>query len=243
MNKRIFISHGDKGGVGKSMTATVLVERLLQDGHSVALVEGDPSQPDVGVRYAGDKRITLGALPLNRAGDADAAVGQLSYWLESEAGDQVVINLPAGASETLDALAPFLREVADALEYDIYVSYSLGKGDAPTAGLIKSLKSGLLSFINEDKRVVLYPAFQGKPEDFAWFSNKARKEFKVRESIMPAIANRNTLNKLLVTRGAIGELARGGADGWMIADKIGIKRWLGEAMVAVNPLFVEGESI
>ncbi|MDA8379110.1 MAG: hypothetical protein M0Z50_19135 [Planctomycetia bacterium] len=241
MSKRIYISHGDKGGVGKSMIAAVIVERLLRDNEQVSLIEGDPSQPDVGLRYSNDANVKHGQLPLNRAGDAENAVGDLGYWLENEGSDQIVINLPAGASETLDALAPFLREVADALEYDIYVTYSLGKGDTPTAGLIKSLQSGLLHFIDEDKRIVVYPEFQGKPEQFAWFNHADRCTAGIHEIIMPAVKNRNTLNKLLNTRGRISDIIQCGADGWMVTDKIGVKRWLDEAMLSLIPIFYEGE--
>lgn len=242
--RRIIISHGDKGGVGKSMLATVIMERILSDGDEVALVEGDPSQPDVGLRYMGSEHVELSQLPLNRAGDADNAVGELGYWLEQQKRDQIVINLPAGASETLDNLAPLLREVGDALEYDIYVTYSLGKGDTPTVGLIKSLQSGLLHHIDEDKRIVVYPEFQGKPEQFAWFNHDKRINAGIHEIIMPAIKNQNTLNKLLKTRGRIAEIISYGADGWMVTDKIAIKRWLDEAMSNLNYIFsnIEGDS-
>ena len=40
MNK-IVISHGDKGGAGKSVVAAVTVDYFLELGVSTALVEGD----------------------------------------------------------------------------------------------------------------------------------------------------------------------------------------------------------
>lgn len=43
----MFISHGDKGGVGKSVISLFAVEYLLQSG-PVALAETDPTQPDLG---------------------------------------------------------------------------------------------------------------------------------------------------------------------------------------------------
>ena len=47
----IFISHGEKGGVGKSRLAMVLIDYLLKHNlRPVVLVEGDKSGQDVGER-------------------------------------------------------------------------------------------------------------------------------------------------------------------------------------------------
>ena len=234
--KRIYISHGDKGGVGKSIVAAVLTEFLLKDDTPVSLVEGDPSQPDVGIRYMDDPAVRLGALPLNRAGDAETAMADLSYWLEQEAGDQVVINLPAGASETLDQLAEPLRMVADALGYTLYCTYSLGKGDTPAAGLAKSLNSGVLRYIDPAHRLALFPAFQGKQESFAWYSHKARKDADLRESVMPALSPRAVFDKMLHARGRIRTLAQEGGEGILVYDKIAMHRWLQQSFAALAPI-------
>lgn len=47
MSKQIFIVGGSKGGVGKSMVATALIDFLSEQGKSVLLVESDTSNPDV----------------------------------------------------------------------------------------------------------------------------------------------------------------------------------------------------
>lgn len=235
--KKIIISHGDKGGVGKSIVATVLVEALVMGKRPVALIEGDASQPDVGMRYIGheDRGISLGALPLARAGAADAAVADLSYYLEKSASDRdVIINLPAGAGETLDTLAESLAAVADALGFDLYATYSLGKGEAPAKGLAKSMESGLMSVINPHRRLVLFPAFQGTPETFAWAHAPARTDIHWHEEIFPVLAPPAVFNKFLNARGTWTEVRESGA--LMVYDRIAIGRWLSNATKALESI-------
>ena len=242
--KKITISHGDKGGVGKSIVATAIVEALVAGGHPVALIEGDASQPDVGMRYIGheDRGISLGALPLSRAGAADAAVADLSYYLEKSATDRdVIINLPAGAGETLDSFAGSLAAVADALGFTLYATYSLGKGEAPAKGLAKSLESGLMSVINPHHRIVLFPAFQGTPETFAWAHSPARAQMahgsEWYEAIFPALAPVMVFNRFLNARGTWAEVRESG--GLMVYDKIAIGRWLTDAAAALAPVLTD----
>lgn len=47
MDKPIYIVGGSKGGVGKSMIATALIDHLQEHGESVFLIESDTSNPDV----------------------------------------------------------------------------------------------------------------------------------------------------------------------------------------------------
>ncbi len=234
--KNIYISHGDKGGVGKSVLAVALTEALLTGTRSLALVEGDTTQPDLALRYAGDPEVLLGVLPLNRAGDANNAVSAFAAWLEQNDPAYVVMNLPAGASETLDEHGDLIRQVGDALGYSLTCFYSLGKGDTPTAGLVKSLQSGLLSHIETARQIVVYPAFQGDPHDFVWYGHAARKSFQGREIIMPALANRSAFQKMLMTPGRLSAIAATGAPGWMVVDKLNIARWLKSVLSTLDPI-------
>ena len=112
MIKTLFISHGGKGGVGKSYMACAGTEAMLAAGCHVTIVEADPTQPDVAARYLNDPDVTVGALSLNRAGDAENSVSEFGEWLEQKGGDHVVVNLPAGAGETLDALGDHIGSFA-----------------------------------------------------------------------------------------------------------------------------------
>lgn len=234
--KEIIVSDGDKGGVGKSMTSKAIAEARLGQGRRIAIVEGDDSHPDLALQYDGDPDVLVGVLPLAESGDANRAVSKLGEWLEANQPDTVIINLPAGAAKTLSAHADLLRMVGDSLGYRITGLYSLGKGDTPTAGLVRSIHEGLFAHIDETRRIVVYPAFQGEPRDFAWYDHAARKSFTGREIIMPALDNRDVVKKLLSTRGRLAEIARAGASGWMIVDKFNLGRWLKAAIAAVEPI-------
>ena len=233
--KEIIVSDGDKGGVGKSMTSKVIAEARLAQGRKIAIVEGDDSHPDLALQYDGDPDVMVGVLPLAESGDANRAVSKLGGWLEANQPDTVIVNLPAGAAKTLAAHSDLLRMVADSLGYKMTGLYSLGKGDTPTAGLVKSIGSGLFSQVDETRRIVVFPAFQGAPRDFSWFDHPARQKFTGREIIMPALDNRDVMRKLLSTRGRLAEIARAGAPGWMIVDKLNLGRWLKAAISAVEP--------
>lgn len=52
MSNQIFIVGGSKGGVGKSMVATALIDHLSEQGQSVLLIESDTSNPDVWKAHA-----------------------------------------------------------------------------------------------------------------------------------------------------------------------------------------------
>lgn len=237
--KYVLISDGDKGGVGKSVLSAAIAESRLALRERIALVEGDAASPDIALRYANDPDVLLGVLPLNRAGDASQAISKFASWLEVNDPDDVIVNLPAGASDTLSLHADLVREVIDALGYELVCFYSLGKGDTPTAGLIKSLREGMMSHVNPEGQVVVYPAFQGDPHDFVWYSHEARKTFKGKEIVMPFLDNRDAFKKMLQAPGRLQALADSGAPGWMVVDRLNIARWLKSAIAAVAGVIQE----
>lgn len=241
MNRILFISHGDKGGVGKSVLSMIATEHLLNHGVSPLLVEADPTQPDIGVRYAGI--CDLAALPLNRAGDAENALSAFGERLESAGAAQVVVNLPAGAGETLDSTADLIRDLADALEYRLVVTYSLEKNRTAADALIRSMGSGLLSAVDPADRFVVYPAYKGEPQSFDWYSRPERKQAAIGgELVIPALGNRSALQKLEASRGPVSALVDRSSrpDGWMILDQSSVYRWYTAALAAVQPIFEGG---
>jgi hypothetical protein len=188
----LYISHGDKGGVGKSMVSTALIEWLLDAGcKRLALVEGDPSQPDLEKRYAEVDQILTGYLPLNRPGKAAGdAVTALATWIEENSPDAVVVNLPGGAGETLDSLGGVIRAVCDVLGMRMVALYSLGVTDALTAGMVGSLSGGLLSHVDPDNRAAVYPLFSAPRSAFLWSRSDQRKIYPIRQERLPLGASR-----------------------------------------------------
>ena len=238
MERTLYISHGDKGGVGKSYLSMLAVEYLLQYG-AVSLIEADPTQPDLGARYAGLEHVTVGALPLNQAGDAENALSAFGEMLEISNADLVVVNLPAGAGETLDSTAGMIRDLADALEYRLIVTYALEKNRVASDALIKSMSRGLLSVVDTDNRFVAYPEYKGKVETFDWYNRPERKKSEIGEMIVPSLGNRSAVNKLEATRGRVADLIdkSNRPDGWMILDQSSVYRWYQAGIAAVAPLF------
>lgn len=242
MNKKtLYLSHGDKGGCGKSVLSMLIVERLLSDGKTVHLVESDPSQPDLAKRYADDSGVELGFLSLNRAGDSENAISRFNAWLETQGGDHVVVNLPAGASETLDELGDLLADTCDALEYRMIVTYSLEKNILAADMLAHSMKDGLMSFIAPESRFVVYPAFKGEPQDFAWMTHPAREQYEAGEIAIPAMRSTAAWKVLESTPGRLADLVdkTKRPAGWMITDQSSVFRFYKAAMAAIDPLFDE----
>ncbi len=239
--KTMLVSHGNKGGVGKSYTASLLIESLLARGLRVALIESDPTQPDVATRYVGDPDLEIGALSMNRAGDSENALAAFGAWLESHPIDHVVVNLPGGAGETLDRTGDMLRDLTDALEYKLIVTYSLEKNRVAADGLMRSASEGLLSHVESENRFVLIPEFKGAPGSFEWMTHPVRQELGMKEIVIPALGSRSALQQLEATPGRIAALIDKSARpaGWMILDQSSVYRWYHASIAAVQPIIGE----
>lgn len=232
---QLFISHGDKGGTGKSMAAALILDRLLATGAPVLLVEGDPAIPDMALRFRGGVPTEL--VNLNRAGDAETSFNRLGNILEAAAGEgqHVVVNLPAGAGDTIDELAPVLAEVVGAVGYELVVTFSMGPHRTSSDALIKSLSRGLMGAVGPARRSVLYPAFLGNPAQFDWGKNPARAEFVNaggREAVIPALRPEDLRDKILAAPGAFSALAEDKA-GFTITERALFRRWLAQAHEAI----------
>ncbi|MDA8390868.1 MAG: hypothetical protein M0Z76_09100 [Gammaproteobacteria bacterium] len=240
MIKTLFISHGGKGGVGKSYMACAGTEAMLAAGCHVTIVEADPTQPDVAARYLNDPNVTVGALSLNRAGDAENSVSEFGEWLEQKGGDHVIVNLPAGAGETLDLLGDQIRYLADGLGYRLIATYSLEKNRVATEEMVESFQSGLMSHVAPEDRFIIIPAYKGNPETFEWMTHPARETIGAHEIVFPALGSRSALKKLEATPGRISHLIvppYPGCDGWMLLDKSSVFRWHKAVMTAMAPIF------
>lgn len=237
MERILLFSHGDKGGVGKSVVSTFATEFFLSRG-LVALVETDPRQPDVAVRYEGDPDVTVVTSSLNRAGDSENAMTKFGLWLEKEGPDQVVVNLPSGAGETIDEHSELIRSVADQLGYRLVVVYALEKGPVATAVMIESLKNGLLSVVDVENRFVAYPLYKGDPEVFEWHNTKKREEGLIGEITIPALKSTSALSKLEKTPGRLSCLTAFDymPPGWGIVEQASIRRWYKFGLEAIKPV-------
>ncbi|MEL5850013.1 MAG: hypothetical protein U7M05_11725 [Candidatus Igneacidithiobacillus chanchocoensis] len=239
MSNRLFFSHGDKGGVGKSVLSALLVDQLLSSGKDVGIVEGD-TQADIAIRFA--DLVDVSAANLNRSGAAEEAILAFSEALENLAGKDVVVNLPSGAGDTLEAFAEPLVSVADALGLDVFVFYSLGHQSSATKNALRSVESGLLGAVPMENRCIAYPGFLGSPDSFDWVKSGAReKAGNMQEVVIPAIKPEALAMKVLSLSGPFSAMTKKDFSGLTLMEKALLQsKWIKPSLAAVS-LFDRGQ--
>ncbi|MBU2804350.1 hypothetical protein HF668_04095 [Acidithiobacillus ferridurans] len=233
---RLFFSHGDKGGVGKSMVSAVMVDYLLTQGKIVGVIEGDLAA-DIAMRFANS--VDIQAVDLNRAGDRERAVMGFVDALDALQGHDVVVNLPAGSSETLEELADVLVAGAESVGFDTHVFYALGHQHAATARALRSVETGLVNAVPGNRRCMVFPAFLGQPEKYDWVKSGARDKYNIQEIVMPAIRPDDLVIKVLEFPGPFSSML--GTDSPLtLGERLMLqKKWLKPAFDAVS-IFDEG---
>lgn len=214
----IYYSHGDKGGVGKSMTSAVLLDYLLSSGNKPMLIEGDAGQPDIALRYA--DHVPLRAVNLNRAGDAEAAVMAFTDAIEELGDGNIVVNLPAAAGDTLEQLAEVLVAAADELGHQSRVFYTMGHTPTASKNAVKSFESGLVHSVGLENACIVYPAFLGTVQNFDWVKSGMREKYDAREIVMPAIAPEELAQVVLSTAGTFADLADKAASTLKLSERL-----------------------
>lgn len=159
-NKTIIISHGDKGGCGKSHVAMITAAALSQSNEPMLLIDADANasnmgQGDVANRFKTDlhRHVETVVLPLTgEDGDAEQRVGDMLDFVTDFHGSVVLINLPANASQTLEAQGELLAEMVAEFGHQLFILYSFEPLSVSVSGLIESAESAVMSAA---ERVVL----------------------------------------------------------------------------------------
>lgn len=233
----IVFCHGDKGGVAKSVTASLVTDAAVAAGRSPIVIEGDKNVPDVGRRFESVARVA--AVSLNLAGNAETAALEFGDAIEKFASreDAIVVNLPAGASDTLDDLAAVIVEgVAKPLGHEVVVSYNVAPSGLAAAGLAASLSRGLVGAA--DRAVVIYPLFLApSPAGFAWHQSPERAAFlrkfgdtEMTELVMPTIRPDQLRQKALDLPAPFSHLATRPDAGLTLGERALFARWLSESL-------------
>lgn len=229
-NKTIIISHGEKGGVGKSMIASIIANYLVDytDESKLLIVEGDTGIPDVAARYS-DKVRTIG-VPLQRGDLAVEAIGELFSMLEEQfnSGVEIVlINLPAGAATTIDYHAvDLIAPIVEAMGVSIAMTYAIGPGNESATAAGKSLESGLAGIA--DINIAVMNSSLGAPEKMAWSRSPERLKWLESggtEMVMPTLTSRlaDLLHEL---DGTLSEIASGQTAELTIVDRMIMKSFI-----------------
>ncbi len=220
-DKKIIFVHGDKGGTGKSMVSSVLVDYYLTNNHDLLVIEGDNTVPDVAKRFGN----LINGVKSGLGGDdpADAVAKIIEYIGEQS---RVIVNLPASAGETLDPLAVDLIAPAfEALNYEINVCFVIGKTSDSSDLAEKSLKDGLVGI--SDRQIAVINGFFGKVETFDWSNSESRAawlESGGYEVFLPRLHDRVARE---VLSGAFSDYLT--SNELTIANRILLKRWLEQA--------------
>ena len=175
----LILSHGDKGGVGKSTVAILMASRLHEYGRSMAILETDArgldskagGTPDVGPRFSGriDEVVTL---PLNDTDDdvdIEQSVANLIQVIESLVGrgiDYIVLNTPASASATIEheKVGSMLAALLEEIGVDLRVAYSLFPEERSTEDAAEAFNGDLIP--SASRKMIVANRFWGKPIAF-----------------------------------------------------------------------------
>jgi len=230
---RLFFSHGDKGGIGKSMLSAILVDKLLLDGKDVGLIEGDVTA-DIATRFL-DEDIAIAGVDLNRSGDAESSIIKFSDALEQMQGKNVVVNFPAAAGETLEQYAEALISVTEDMGYEPYAFFSLGHQEPGTKNALRSLNGGLMGNMDKKRVCMVYPGFLGDPEGFHWVTSGNRDKYDLNEVIMPQILPKNLAMKILSLQGRFSIILQKDTPGLTLIEKALLRtKWFNSAIDAVS---------
>lgn len=120
---RIILSHGDKGGVGKSMIAAAVADYLNCTGEQVVVIDADTRNPDVARMLSKD--MTCAQMDLR----AENGWMEAMDFIERHQGYTIVISTPAGIGESMGddipRFAAFLNELGTPVEMELWWTINL----------------------------------------------------------------------------------------------------------------------
>lgn len=170
----IYLSHGDKGGIGKTYLATVLTDYLLEHGRHIMAIDGEQSatgkvsNTDFAQRFDRHPNVIVKRAPLNdpRMG-LDTIYSVMEHVVElMERHDtsslDIVINTPANFSHTFTLeVQGLLKTLAQQFDFSLKVTYLLGVTNLAQSAALQIAKDGVLS---GNEMVVVFP-LKEKSED------------------------------------------------------------------------------
>jgi hypothetical protein len=234
--KTVIFSHGDKGGVGKSMVAAAIVDLLVEKCGACTALDGDNKTPDMNNRFIDTPSVSTAHMQINMAGAASEAVGRLAGLIEDATSGFVVVNLPSNAGDTLDDMGEMLRDVCDDMDVRMVVAYSLGEHAEAADGLNSSLSEHFLSVFDPQDRMVLFPAFIGVKEKFAWFNRPEYKIYSGLQGVFPCLEPKFVLADVIRHPGLFSEMVAHKPQGFTAYHKVAVRRWRSDVAALMEPL-------
>ena len=152
----IYVSHGDKGGIGKTYFASVLTDYLLEHGKKVLAIDGDismdrhVSNADFASRFKNTPGVSIRLAPLNTPTmgvDTIYSVMEDVVGLLEQGSDMpdVVINTPANFSHTFSTeVQKLLRGLAEEFGLALRVIYLMGGTNIAQSAALQIIRDEVL---------------------------------------------------------------------------------------------------
>lgn len=186
MSKRILtLVHGDKGGVGKSMTANSVADYLISSGTSPQLlvVDADQRNPDVSRMYR-DRSEKINLLTHD-------GWNELYDLIEANPERDILVNLPAQAGKQIPQEVEHLKSVLADSNMDLLMFFVLDRQSDTVNLLTEALAE--LGPVCKSNVAIVKNLFFGPADRFYHFDNSPIKEqaVKVKAKIleMPELNN------------------------------------------------------
>lgn len=220
--------HGDKGGVGKSFLAAVLVEYLCERECKVAVVDADARNADLHAVFTGGDIPTL--QPDLREEDGWTEVAS---FLESIPHKDVVVSLPAGVGDEVTKNRDLFRDALRGLRRSLVAFWVLNRSPHSIA-----LLRPFMGHYADTARVMVAVrnCFFGAPECFArWNAAKTRDTFLSAGGLE---MNLNDLNDAVVDATFLHLPPRRFSDGAALnyTQRIILRRWLDRGYASLDAL-------
>jgi hypothetical protein len=234
--KTVIFSHGDKGGVGKSIVAAAMVDLVVEKLGACTALDGDNKTPDMRNRFVATPSVSTLHMQINMAGAASEAVGRLAGIIENSVDDFVIVNLPGNAGDTLDEMGEMLRDVCDDMDVRMAATYSLGEHNEAADGLNSSLNGRFLSVFNPQDRMVLFPAFIGGRERFAWCSRPEYRDYSGEQGGFPCLEPKFVFTDAIRLPGLFSEMVAHKPQGFTAYHKVALRNWRSAVADLLEPL-------
>ena len=234
--KTVIFSHGDKGGVGKSVVAAAMVDLVVEKLGACTALDGDNKTPDMRNRFINSPSVSTLHMQINMAGAASEAVARLAGIIENSVNDFVIVNLPSNAGDTLDEMGEMLRDVCDDMGVRMVATYSLGEHDEAADGLNSSLNGRFLSVFNPQDRTVLFPAFVGGKEKFAWYHRPEYKDYIGKQGEFPCLEPKFVFTDVIRQVGLFSEMVTHKPQEFTAYHKVALKNWRTTVADLLEPL-------
>jgi hypothetical protein len=186
-NYRLFVSHGDKGGVGKSILSRLIAEYLKSRGVNWTGIDADLRNPDFSRYY---QEVNIQGISTE-----DDLVNLMNALEASSSSDRYVINLPAQAGLVLDSeTVTALREI----EMPSVCFFTMNSERDSVLQLKNFLEKNGRSF---SKIIAIQNGYFGREDQFSLYQqSKTRKaflqEFGGSELFLPKFEAAGVLKKL-----------------------------------------------